>query len=44
MDVQGPETRRRSRSKTPSTLRKSVDKEASGDGEKKPVKKSPTVV
>lgn len=37
------ETRGRSRSKTPLTLRSSVDREIEADGEKKKVKKNPTV-
>lgn len=34
---------RRSRSKTPLTLRSSVDRDVEVDGEKKKVKKNPTV-
>lgn len=37
------ETRQRSRSKTPLTLRSSVDRDIEVDGEKKKVKKNPTV-
>lgn len=37
------ETRQRSRSKTPLTLRSSVDRDVEVDGEKKKVKKNPTV-
>lgn len=37
------ETRQRSRSKTPLTLRQSVDRDVEVDGEKKKIKKNPTV-
>lgn len=37
------ETRGRSRSKTPLTLRSSVDRDVEVDGEKKKTKKNPTV-
>lgn len=43
MEEERRETRQRSRSKTPLTLRSSVDRDVEIDGEKKKLKKNPTV-
>lgn len=43
MEEENKRETRRSRSKTPLTLRSSVDRDIEIDGEKKKVKKNPTV-